>query len=446
MTSVAVAGPSFRHGVHPDENKEGSEHLPIQRMPFVSRYIIPLSQQLGAPAKAIVEEGQRVERGEIIAEPGTFVSIPHHSPVTGWVRAVAPRRHANGQLMPAIEIEADPYATQRFEPRPPIDWRSLSNKEFVAEVQKAGLVGMGGAAFPSHVKYAGLEEGSVKALVVNGSECEPYLTCDHRLMVERPEAILRGTAVVREKIGAEKAVIGIEMNKPDAVETLEKHLEPDSLTEIVAVKVKYPQGAEKMLINAIFKVEVPAGKLPIDIGMVVNNVGTMAALADYLDTGMPLIERVLTVSGPGIENPANLIVPIGTPVRDVLEFCGGVSEDTREIILGGPMMGQPTSSLDVPVMKGNSGILAFTETETSRPEEWACVRCGRCAEACPYFLNPSLLGRLSRARRYDDAEQIFVLDCMECGSCTFACPSSIPLVQLIRVAKSEIRNKKARAG
>jgi electron transport complex protein RnfC len=180
--------------------------------------------------------------------------------------------------------------------------------------------------------------------------------------------------------------------------------------------------------------------------MVVNNVGTMAALADYLDTGMPLIERVLTVSGPGIENPANLVVPIGTPVRDVLEFCGGVTEDTREIILGGPMMGQPTSSLDVPVMKGNSGILAFTETETSRPEEWACVRCGRCAEACPYFLNPSLLGRLSRARRYDDAERIFVMDCMECGSCTFACPSSIPLVQLIRVAKSEIRNKKARAG
>jgi len=414
-------------------------------MPFVSTYIIPLSQHLGAPAKAVVREGERVTRGQIIAEPGAFVSTYHHSPVTGWVRAVAPRRHASGQLMPAIEIEADPYATQRFAPKPPIDWRSLTSKEFAAEVQKAGLVGMGGAAFPSHVKYAGLEEGAVKALLVNGSECEPYLTNDHRTMLERPEAVLRGTAIVREKIGAEKAVIGVEMNKPDAIEALRSRVEPSSSIEVVPLKVKYPQGAEKMLINAIFGLEVPAGKLPIDIGMVVNNIGTMAALADYFDTGLPLIERVLTVAGPAVDTPANLLVPIGTPVREVLDFCGGLKEDTKEVILGGPMMGQPTSSLDVPTMKGNSGILAFTETETVRPTEYACVKCGRCAEACPYFLNPSLLGRLSRARRFEDAEEVFVMDCMECGSCTYACPSSIPLVQLIRVAKTEIR-KKARKG
>jgi len=438
-------GPTFRHGVHPSEHKEGTEHLPSQRMPFVSTYIIPLSQHLGAPAKAVVREGERVTRGQIIAEPGAFVSTYHHSPVTGWVRAVAPRRHASGQLMPAIEIEADPYATQRFAPKPPIDWRSLTSKEFAAEVQKAGLVGMGGAAFPSHVKYAGLEEGAVKALLVNGSECEPYLTNDHRTMLERPEAVLRGTAIVREKIGAEKAVIGVEMNKPDAIEALRSRVEPSSSIEVVPLKVKYPQGAEKMLINAIFGLEVPAGKLPIDIGMVVNNIGTMAALADYFDTGLPLIERVLTVAGPAVDTPANLLVPIGTPVREVLDFCGGLKEDTKEVILGGPMMGQPTSSLDVPTMKGNSGILAFTETETVRPTEYACVKCGRCAEACPYFLNPSLLGRLSRARRFEDAEEVFVMDCMECGSCTYACPSSIPLVQLIRVAKTEIR-KKARKG
>lgn len=445
MSTAIITGPTFRHGVHPSEHKEGTEHLPIQRMPFVSRYVVPLSQHLGAPAKPAVSEGQRVLRGQLIAEPGAFVSVPHHSPVTGWVRAIAPRRHAGGQLMPAIEIEADPYATQKLDPRPAIDWRSLSSTEFVAEVQKAGLVGMGGAAFPTHVKYAGLGEGAVKALVVNGSECEPYLTNDHRLMVERPEAIVRGTAIVLEKIGAEKAVIGVERNKPDAIEALRDLVEPGSRIEVVPVKVKYPQGAEKMLINAVFGLEVPAGKLPIDIGMVVNNVGTMAALADYFDTGRPFIERVMTVSGPAVETPANLIVPVGTPVRDVLEFCGGLSADTREVILGGPMMGQPISSLDVPVMKGNSGILGFTETETARPREYACVRCGRCAEACPYFLNPSLLGRLSRARRFDDAERIFVLDCMECGSCTFACPSNIPLVQLIRVAKAEVR-KKARKG
>jgi electron transport complex protein RnfC len=445
MSTAIVVRPTFRHGVHPEEHKERTEHLPIQRMPFVSRYIVPLSQHLGAPSRAVVAEGDSVTRGQVIAEPSSFVSTYHHSPVTGWVRAVGPRRHSTGQLMPAIEIEADPYATQRFEPRPPLDWRSLSSKDFVAEIQKAGLVGMGGAAFPSHVKYAGLEQGAVKALVVNGSECEPFLTNDHRLMVERPEAVVRGTAIVRDKIGAEKAVIGIEMNKPDAIEAVKGCIEPGSLIEVVPLKVKYPQGAEKMLINAAFGLEVPAGKLPIDIGMVVNNVGTMAALADYFDTGMPLIERVITVSGPAVRNPANLLVPIGTPVLEVLEFCGGLADDTREVILGGPMMGQPASSLDVAVTKGNSGILAFTETETARPKEWACVRCGRCAEACPYFLNPSILGRLSRARRFEDAENYFVMDCMECGSCTFACPSSIPLVQLIRVAKSEVR-KKARKG
>ncbi len=247
-------------------------------MPFVSRYILPLSQHLGAPARPVVEVGQRVLRGQVIAEPGAFVSTTHHSPVTGWVSAIAPRRHASGQLLPAIEIEADPYATQRVEPRPPLDWRSLSDKEFVTEIQKAGLVGMGGAAFPSHVKYAGLEKGAVKALLVNGSECEPYLTNDHRLIVERPEAVLRGTRIAREKIGADKALIGVEKNKPDAIEALTALIDPEEPLDVVPLKVKYPQGAEKMLIKAAFGVEVPAGKLPIDIGMVVNNVGTMAAL------------------------------------------------------------------------------------------------------------------------------------------------------------------------
>ncbi len=446
MATATLLGPSFRHGVHPQEHKEATEHFPVERMPFVSRYILPLSQHLGAPARAVVEVGQRVLRGQVIAEPGAFVSTTHHSPVTGWVRAIAPRRHPNGQLMPAIEIEADPYATQRVAPRPPLDWRSLSDKEFVSELQKAGLVGMGGAAFPSHVKYAGMEKGAVKALLVNGSECEPYLTNDHRLMVERPQAILQGTRIVREKIAAEKAVIGVEMNKPDAIEALGALIDPGEPVELVPLRVKYPQGAEKMLIKAAFGLEVPAGKLPIDIGMVVNNVGTMAALADYIDTGHPLIERIVTISGPAVERPANLMVPIGTPVREVLDFCGGLKRETKEVILGGPMMGMPISSLDVPVMKGNSGILAFTAALTARPKEYACVRCGRCAEACPYFLNPSLLGRLSRARRFDDAQDHFAMDCMECGSCTFACPSTIPLVQLIRVAKTEIRKKKARSG
>ena len=422
-----------------------TEHLPIQRMPFVSRYIIPLSQHLGAPAKAIVKEGQRVERGEVIAEPGGFVSIPHHSPVTGWVRAVAPRRHANGQLMPAIEIEADPYATQRFEPR--TTYRlAFTLEQGVRRRSAKGRLGRNGRCglpFTRQVRRARRGNRQGPGRQRKRVRTFPHLRPPHHggAAGSRPSRNRGGARKDRRRESRHRRrdeQARCRRNTPTAYRA-------GAPIEVVPVKVKYPQGAEKMLINAIFKVEVPAGKLPIDIGMVVNNVGTMAALADYLDTGMPLIERVVTVSGPGIKNPANLIVPLGTPVRDVLDFAVA-SPKTREIILGGPMMGKPTSSLDVPVMKGNSGILAFTETETSRPEEWACVRCGRCAEACPYFLNPSLLGRLSRARRYDDAERIFVMDCMECGSCTFACPSSIPLVQLIRVAKSEIRNKKARTG
>ena len=301
---------------------------------------------------------------------------------------------------------------------------------------------MGGAAFPSHVKYSIPEGQQIENLLINGAECEPYLTTDHRLMVERPEAVIHGTEIVRQKLGAKRATIGVEKNKPDAMIELQKHI-GELPIEVVGLEVKYPQGAEKMLIKAAYGIEVPAGELPRDVGIAVNNVGTIVAIADYFDTGMPLIERIVTVAGPGIAEPANLIVPLGTPIRDVLRFCGGLKETTREVIMGGPMMGMPIADLDAPVLKGSSGILAFTARETGRPAEYACIRCGRCLEACPYFLNPSRLAKLGKARLFEEMKEKFnVMDCVECGACTFACPSNIPIVQLIRTAKDNLRQRK----
>jgi electron transport complex protein RnfC len=441
---------TFRHGIHPREHKEGTEHLPIARMPFVKTYVLPLSQHAGAPSRPVVRVGQRVERGEVLAEAGGFVSATLHSPVAGRVAALAPRHHPNGRLVDALEIEADPFSTQRLPEAPRPTWQGLSPEEIALEIQRAGLVGMGGAAFPTHVKYKLPEGKRVRTLVVNGCECEPFLTTDHRLMVERPDDILRGVEIAASHLGVEETVIGVELNKPDAVAALRQAVErrggdAGGPVRVVPLKVKYPQGAEKMLIEALFGIEVPTGGLPLDLGMLVNNVATMAALADWFDHGHPLVERVLTVAGPGVERPANLLVPVGTPVRAVLDHCGGLHPDTREVVMGGPMMGSPLASLDVPVLKGTSGILAFTEAEARLPTEYTCIRCGRCVEACPQFLNPSRLARLARAGRYEDMESYHTMDCVECGSCSFACPSGIPIVQLIRVAKSAVRERQAKA-
>lgn len=433
---------SFAHGVHPEHHKEQAADLPIQRVPFVSRYVMPLGQHIGVPAKPVVKVGERVHRGQLIAEPGAFVSTALHSPVTGTVRNIGPHRYTDGNFRPAIEIEADPYATQQLPDPAPIDWEAMDIQHFIEHVQQAGIVGMGGAAFPSHVKYAIPEGQRIDELLINGAECEPYLTTDHRLMVERPEAVIHGTEIVRRKLGAKHATIGVEKNKPDAIELLRRHI-GDRPIDVLGLEVKYPQGAEKMLIKAAYNREVPAGALPRDIGVAVNNVGTIVAIADYFDTGMPLIERIVTVAGPGVAEPANLIVPLGTPIREVLRYCGGLKEKTREVIMGGPMMGTPIADLDAPILKGSSGILAFTGKETARRREYPCIRCGRCLEACPYFLNPSRLAKLGKARLFEEMKEHHnVMDCVECGACTFACPSNIPIVQLIRTAKDNLRQKK----
>ncbi|HMB70360.1 MAG TPA: electron transport complex subunit RsxC [bacterium] len=434
----------FQHGFHPNAHKGATEHLATVRMPFVDRYVLPLSQHAGAPSRPVVEKGELVRRGQLLAEPDGFVSTSLASPVTGTVAAVAPRRRPGGDLVQSIEIEADPFSSQRLPDGEPLDAASLPLDAFIREVQRAGLVGMGGAAFPTHVKYAVPDGRRIRRLVINGCECEPYLTCDHRLMVERPDAVVRGAKLLARALNVEETVIGVEANKPDAIEAL-RAADGDGTVTVTPLRVKYPQGAEKMLIKALYGDEVPAGKLPLDLETLVNNVATMAALADWFDRRVPLIERVVTVAGPGVQKPANVVVPIGTPVRAVIDHCGGLKAETREVVLGGPMMGQPIASLDVPILKGTSGILAFTQAETSRPNEYTCLKCGRCLEACSNFLNPSRLSRLARAGRYDEMEKYFALDCMECGACSFACPSNIPIVQLIRTAKSEIRRRKAAA-
>jgi electron transport complex protein RnfC len=434
---------TFKSGAHPDERKELSCSCPIERMPFTEVYYIPLGQHIGAPAKAIVRKGQHVQRGECIAEPSGFVSVAHHSPVDGVVKAIEPHEHPGGQFMETIVIEQDRFSPQIFRGNIP-DFSNISPKEFTKAVQYAGIVGLGGAAFPSHVKFTIPEGKKCRFLLLNGCECEPYLTADHRIMLERPAELFAGIKILLKFTGAEKVFIGIEANKPDAIEMLHNlcNQQQKLPVEVIPLQVKYPQGAEKMLISAILKKEIPSGKLPVDVESVVANVGTTVATAEYFHQGKPLIERVVTITGSGIKRPANLMVPIGTRLADVIEFCGGLTENASRVLSGGPMMGVVQKNLDVPVMKGTSGILVLTGEEVRDIETHNCIRCGRCVEACPIFLNPSRLGLLSRKKLFDEMQEENLMDCIECGSCSFVCPSGIPLVQNFRMAKGLLRQKK----
>jgi electron transport complex protein RnfC len=345
-------------------------------------------------------------------------------------------------MLPAIVIETDPYASQRMPESAPLDPATLTSDEMVQRVQEGGLVGLGGAAFPSHVKFQVPEGKRIQCLVINGCECEPYLTCDHRLMLERPEAVVQGAEMIRAHVRAERAYIGIEANKPDAIAALRA---ASRGIEVVALQVKYPQGAEKLLIDAILKREVPKGGLPLDIDILVNNVGTTAALADLFERGIPLIERIVTVTGPALARPRNLLVPLGTPLSVAIEHCGGLLSNVRQVVLGGPMMGMPQKSLDVPVVKGASGILCLDRATSVPFREFPCIRCGRCVESCPMFLNPTRLAQLIAAERVEELESYHIMNCFECAACSFVCPSRIPLVQWLRMGKALLRNWKAPA-
>lgn len=436
---------TFPHGIHPEEYKEPTSSQLIERMPFVEEYTLPLSQHIGAPSKPVVRKGQRVLRGELIAEAGGFVSVALHSPVDGTVSDIGLYAHPNGQMAPAIRITTDTFSTQQLRQLPLVPPRELSIKEFISHVQRAGLVGMGGAAFPAHVKFSIPEGKHCRYLMLNGCECEPFLTCDHRVMVEYADELIDGLAILQHFIQAEKLYIAIEANKLDAVQILRQKAESYGLpVKVIPLKVKYPQGAEKMMISAILGKEVPAGKLPLDLGVLVSNVGTVVALSNYFRQSLPLIERVVTVTGTAVNRPANVLVPIGTPMRDVVEFCGGLKPGATRILLGGPMMGVVQKTLDTPVLKGTSGILILTEEEVKPMDTYSCIRCSRCIEACPLFLNPARLGQMAKKGLWEEMEAHNVMDCFECASCSYVCPSGIPLVQSFRVAKSIIKEKKAR--
>lgn len=440
---------TFGRGVHPPDHKGATRDRPVRRMGFAPELVVPLLQHLGAPARAIVRKGQEVVRGEPIAAPGGFVSVPMHAPATGTVVRVDKALTAGGSFAPAICIKPYPGSSQEVLYWGQADIGAMMPEQLVAAVQETGMVGLGGAAFPTHVKMAVPPNKSVDTVLANGCECEPYLTTDHRLMLEQPGDLLRGIVIAMKATGARRAILGIEDNKPDVIEALRARLAtaswpPDFLVSVEPVKTRYPQGAEKMLIKALLRREVPSGGLPIDVRAAVFNVATLAQLGDLLPNRRGLIERIVTVTGPGVERPGNYLIPLGTSLRYILEQVG-MTPDARQVILGGPMMGLSVASLDVPVTKGVSGILVLTHEAASGADTvYPCIKCGQCVEACPVSLNPSLLGALARRRDYEGMESQYHLnDCFECACCTYVCPSNIPLVQYFRVAKAINRERKA---
>lgn len=433
----------FRHGVHPPEEKELTNQLPIRRMPFADELVFPMRQHAGKPALLCVKVGDHVERGDTLGEADGFMSVPIHASAAGTVVDFDWWPHPDGSMAMAVRLKVDRYAPQVARPRLVPRWEGLTPAEVVLAVQRGGVVGLGGAAFPTHVKLAPPKDSAVHTLIINGAECEPYLTSDHRTMVEYAPRVLFGIRVMMRSLGVRKCVVGIERNKPDAIEAMRAAVPADLAVEILPLTVKYPQGAEKMLIKAVTGVEVPSGKLPVTVGVVVQNVGSVAAIAEVFETGLPLIERIVTVSGHGLRRPANLIVPVGTKLRDLLAFCDGVTADAAEVIIGGPMMGQAQANLDAPVIKGTTGVVVLAKNETREQRSWPCIHCGRCLEACPVFLNPSMLGDLARVGRYDEMSANHLADCMLCGSCAYVCPSNIPLAQLFQASKTALRRQLA---
>jgi electron transport complex protein RnfC len=433
----------FLHGVHPPESKELTAHLPIRRMPFPDEVVLPLRQHAGKPAIPVVKKGDRVERGDTLAVADGFISSPVHASASGTVAGIDWWPHPDGSMCSAIRITVERWSSQLARPRMVPDWQGLTHAQVIQAVQDAGVVGLGGAAFPTHVKLAPPKDAVIDTIIVNGAECEPYLTTDHRIMVEYPERVHFGVRIMLHSLGVHRAVIGVERNKPDAIEALRRTLPDDLDVTILPLTVKYPQGAEKMLIKSLLDREVPSGRLPASAGVIVQNVGSVATLAEVFETGLPLIERIVTVSGHGVRRPSNLIVPVGTRVSDLLGFCGGLTDDAAELLFGGPMMGIAQSRLDVPVLKGTTGVVVLTESEVRSRRSYPCIHCGRCLDACPMFLNPSLLGELARAGSVDDMAELHLADCMLCGSCSYVCPSNIPLAQMFQASKVALRRRQA---
>ncbi len=427
-------------GIHPEENKITSSRA-IKRMPVPKVVYVPIAQHIGIPSEIIVDRKDKVVIGQVIAKSGGFVSSNIHSPVAGTVTKLDMIVDSSGYKKQCIVIRTDQKNESNFEvPEFPLKREiTLSQEDILQHITDYGIVGLGGATFPSHVKLNLKNDGHVDCLIINGVECEPYLTADHRLMLEKAEEIIVGIQILMHALHIEKAIIGIENNKKDAISVLKEATKSDSRIKVAALRVKYPQGSEKQLIRAILKREVPKGGLPMDVGLIVHNVGTIFAIYQAVQYNQPLIERVVTVTGKKLENPSNFWVKIGTPIKDLVEEVGGVPEGTRKIVNGGPMMGKAIKNTDVPITKGTSGILVISEEEASRKEPKNCIRCSQCVFVCPMGLEPHLLMNLSEKGLYERAGNEDIMTCIECGSCSYVCPSHRPLLDYIRFGKSIVK-------
>lgn len=434
---------SFLGGIHPHDGKELAKDKPIEAMPAPAEVVVPMSQHIGAPCAPCVKVGDLVKRGQLIGTSPAFMHADIHAPVSGKVIRIEERPHSGRISCPAVVIENDEEDSWLEGLPVERDWKAMTNEEILSAIQSAGIVGMGGATFPAHIKLKPAKP--VDILILNGAECEPYLTADYRLMLERPKQIVEGAQILAQALGVKRSVIGVEDNKKAAIAAMEKACAGTGI-EVAALKTKYPQGAEKMLIKVITGREVPMGGLPMDVGVVVQNVGTVAAVDDAVVRGLPFTERILTVSGDAVAEPKNLLVRIGTKYHDVLAFCGGFKETPDKLLAGGPMMGMAQFTDEVPVMKGSSGILALTRRLTEHGPEMNCIRCGRCVKACPMGLIPSMLSILSERQDFASCRDEYgLMNCVECGSCTYVCPAKRNIVQYIRNAKGFVRSEMAKA-
>lgn len=440
---------TFRHGVHPPERKGLAADAAIEVLPTPEQVNIPLLQHVGATCESIVKSKQDVTLGEVIADSKAFISAPIHASINGTAGMQSVATLPNGRHVPALPIKASenqPSANELFKDIFGGEWPTCGLEQYVPEkiveaARTAGLVGQGGAAFPTHVKLKYNPEKLIDTILLNGCECEPYLTSDYRMMVEAPAPIITGALLAGRACGAKRILVAVEDNKPLAIDTL-KQAAKGTDVQVVVLKTKYPQGGEKQTILAALGRTVPAGGLPLDVGVVVINVGTAAALARAVLRGKPLTHRVVSVTGEGIVRPRNILAPIGASYKDLIDYCGGLKPNAARVIAGGPMMGFALGNLDTPVTKGTSGVTVLTEEYTRRIRETNCVRCGRCVDVCPTNLVPTKLAIASRGKDWDLVKRYHIASCVECGCCAYVCPAGLPLVQLIRMGKAQMPKDK----
>lgn len=426
-------------GIHPADNKLSAQSA-IETLPLPESVWVPVAQHIGAPAQVLVKKGDEVKTGQLIARSSGFVSANIHAPVSGVVQKVEDTPDASGyrKIAVLIQVQGDEWIEEIDRSTDIVRTIQASPEEIVKKVGELGLVGMGGATFPSHVKLAVPAGKKCDYLIINGVECEPYLTSDHRLMLEHPEELLIGVTILMKALQVNKAIVGIENNKPDAIALLTQKANSFQGIAVQPLKVQYPQGGEKQLIDACIGRQIPSGKLPIDVGAVVHNVGTAFAVYEAIQKNKPLIERVVCVTGKSLSKPSNFKVRIGTPVKQLIDAAGGLPEDTGKAIGGGPMMGKALSTTDIPVTKGTSGILIMRQEESRRGAMQNCIRCAKCVSVCPMGLSPYLLMAVTDKNVLDRAEEERIMDCIECGSCSYTCPANRPLLDYIRLGKGKV--------